>query len=62
MNFKILIGILFAISVINAQATNLEVVQSINFARTNPAAVRGSLKNRIQRTGKKGVEGDENCW
>jgi hypothetical protein len=62
MNFKILIGILFAISVINAQATQLEVLQAVNFARTNPAGVAGSLINRIKRSGKKGVVGDENCW
>jgi len=62
MNFKILIGILFAISVINAQATQKEVLEAINFARTNPLGVAGSLTNRIRRTGKKGVAGDENCW
>lgn len=62
MNFKILIGILLVASAINAQATQLEIIQSINFARTNPAAVIGSLTNRIKRTGKKGTTEFPNCW
>jgi len=62
MNFKIFVSILFAISFVHAQATQLEVLQAINFARTNPEGVLGSLVNRITRLGQKGIEKDENCW
>ena len=62
MNFKVFISILFAISFVHAQATQLEVLEAINFARTNPEAVAGSLVNRITRLGQKGIQGDENCW
>jgi uncharacterized protein YkwD len=62
MNFKVLLSILFAISIVNAQATQLEVIEAINFARTNPTAVAGSIVNRITRLNLKGIQGDENCW
>ena len=62
MNFKVFISIFFAISLVHCQATQLEVLEAINFARTNPEAVAGSLVNRITRLGKKGIEKDENCW
>ncbi len=62
MNTKVLICILFAITLVNAQATQREVIEVVNFARTNPMAVAGILTNRITSTSAKGITGDENCW
>lgn len=51
-----------AISAISAQASQLELLQVINLARSDPKVVAGWIKLKYLDQNKHGVSGDENCY
>ena len=62
MNFKVLIGAILIIGLVNTQATQKEILEAWNFARANPSTVANRIKNRLRVEQLKGPKGDENCY
>lgn len=62
MNFKVLIGAVLIIGLVNSQPTQLEILKAVNYARANPTIVANRILNRIRTQQAKGPQGDENCY
>lgn len=62
MNYKVLIGAVLIIGLVNSQPTQLEILKAVNYARANPTIVANRILNRIRTEKVKGPKGDEGCY
>ena len=62
MKFVHVLFVLCVVGVLNAQATNLEILQSLNLARSDPKLVANWIKLRYIDKNVKGIPTDPTCY